>query len=434
MPPELNPTEWNPTASAGLRVLWIARYMPYPADAGAKVYSAKLAESLVAAGARVRFLGFGSRDAVPEEARHIEWLPVPDSRRREWLALFSRLPNGASVDASPGYRRLLEAQLREPWDAIVLDTYAAGWALDRCLAQRFTAAPPPVIVHVSHNHEAAVWRDLSASASGSLLRRLAAWQNAIKVRMLEQRVVRNVDLLTTITDEDRAALTARSGGLSAITLTPGYSGTIAAPRRIDATTPRRVAIVGSFHWVMKQENLRRFVAAADAVFARNDIQLDVIGGVPDRLREELAATARATRFHGFVDDPADYLAQARMAVVPEVIGGGFKLKFLDYLFTRVPIATLAEAAAGLPPALREHMLLRDDLEALTAAIVADMDRFELLNQRQEQAFELARSLYRWPDRGIQLYRTITQIHRRQRVGEDRSAQALKRLSASTTVE
>lgn len=422
-----------------LRVLWIARYMPYPADAGAKVYSAKLAESLAAAGASVRFLGFGDGNAAPPEARHVEWVPVPDTRRSEWAALFSRLPNGAAVDASPGYRRLLEEQLREAWDAIVLDTYAAGWALDRCLAQRFTAQPPPVIVHVSHNHEAAVWRDLSASASGSLARRIVVWLNAIKVRVLEQRVVRHVDLLTTITDEDRAALTGEGKGPQAITLTPGYSGTIAAPRRIDAATPRRVAIVGSFHWVMKQENLRRFVQAADAVFAQNDIQLDIIGGVPERLREELAAGARATRFLGFVDDPVDCLAQARMAVVPEVIGGGFKLKFLDYLFARVPIATLADAAAGLPPPLREHMLLRDDLESLTAGIVADIDRFDLLNRRQEQAFEMARSLYRWHDRGTQLCRAIAQIHRRQRVGEEPSApasptRALKRLSASTPVK
>lgn len=425
MPPESG----NP-----LRILWIARYMPYPADAGAKVYSAKLAESLAAAGASVRFLGFGAAGEVPPEARHIDWVPVTDERRSEWRALFSRLPNGAAVDASPGYRRLLEEQLRESWDAIVLDTYAAGWALDRCLAQRFIAQPPPVLVHVSHNHEAAVWRDLSASSSGSLARRLVVRLNALKMSALEQRVVRNVDLLTTITDEDRAALTRRGGSPHAITLTPGYCGTVAAPRLIDASTPRRVAIVGSFHWVMKQENLRRFVQTADAVFAANDIQLDVIGGVPDRLREELAATARATRFHGFVDDPADHLAQARMAIVPEVIGGGFKLKFLDYLFTRVPIATLADAAAGLPPALRDHMLLCDDLESLTAAIVADIDRFDLLNRRQEQAFELARCLFRWQDRGAQLCRAITHIHCRQHVGEDRSARALKRLSASTPIK
>ena len=86
------------------------------------------------------------------------------------------------------------------------------------------------------------------------------------------------------------------------------------------------------------------VTAADAVFARNDIQLDVIGGVPDKLREELASNSRATRFHGFVDDIAPFFSAARMAVVPEFIGGGFKLKYLDYIFGRVPVASISTAA------------------------------------------------------------------------------------------
>ena len=421
----------GPQGTHALRVLWLARYMPYPADAGAKVYSAKLAEGLAAAGAQIRFTGFGTADAIPAEAQAIEWIPVPDQRRSEVIAVLSRLPNGAAVDASPGYRRLLEEQLRERWDAIVLDTYAAGWALDRCLAYRYAADSAPVIVHVSHNHEAAVWRDLSRASGGSFVRRLAAWQNAIKVRNLERRVVRHVDLLTSITDEDGEALTAGRETPVRITLTPGYSGSVAAPRIIDATTPRRVAIVGSFHWVMKQENLRRFVDAADSVFADNAIQLDVVGDMPAALREELRARTRATVFHGFVDDPASVLSQSRMAVVPEVIGGGFKLKFLDYLFARVPIATLSHAATGVPDSLREHMRVSDDLNALTAGIVADIDRFELLNRRQEQAFELAHLLFRWEDRGTQLFRTITQMRRQQRTQHPISDRALKRLSAST---
>ena len=49
-----------------MKCLWIARYMPYPLDAGAKVYSAKLAEALAAAGCSVTFLGFGAADAAPK--------------------------------------------------------------------------------------------------------------------------------------------------------------------------------------------------------------------------------------------------------------------------------------------------------------------------------------------------------------------------------
>jgi len=404
--------------AAAIKCLWIARNIPYPADTGAKVYSAKLAESLAITGVLVRFLGFGSHDSIPESASAVEWVAVNSARRSEIIALFSRLPNAAAIDATSAYRLLLEEQLREHWDAIVLDNYSAGWALDRCLAYCYSRQPRPVLAHVSHNHEAAAWHCMASQAQTSLPRRIVFWQNAMKVSTLEQRIVRSVDLLSAITEEDCAALLAPLPRSTAvphnITLTPGFAGTIAAPRTIDNNTPRRVAIVGSFHWVMKQENLRRFVESADASFARRGIQLDVIGDMPPELRAELQSRSSATHFHGFVDDPAILLAQARMAIVPELIGGGFKLKFLDYLFARAPIATLAGAAAGLPQSLRGEMLVRDDVESLVAGIVAEIDDFETLNRRQRHAFDLAQTLYRWEDRGRQLNQAIMQLHRHHR--------------------
>src|SRR5437868_5429734 len=120
--PEAIPQQIRSAAQQGIpmKCLWIARYIPYPMDAGAKVYSAKLAESLAGAGAAVRFLGFGSSDAATGDAMSgVEWIAVPDGRRSELLALFSRLPNAAAIDATNAYKALLDQQLREHWDAIV---------------------------------------------------------------------------------------------------------------------------------------------------------------------------------------------------------------------------------------------------------------------------------------------------------------------------
>jgi glycosyltransferase involved in cell wall biosynthesis len=415
------------------RCLWVGRYIPYPADAGAKVYSAKLAEALARSGASVRFMGFGTSDAVPTEARDVQWVCVPNGKRSEIAALFSRLPNAAAIDATQSYRDMLDAQLAERWDAIVLDGYAAGWALDRCLAYSYTTTPRPVLVHVSHNHEAVLWREMASQAQASLPKKLALRHNALKVRTLERRLVRNVDLLSAITDEDRNAMLTGMGAQiapRALTLTPGYAGSRSPPRRIDARTPMRVAIVGSFRWIVKQENLRRFIEVADPAFAKHGIGLDVIGDVPETLRSQLSSHVRATQFRGFVDDPTEALSQARMAVVPEVFGGGFKLKFLDYIFARVPVATLNDAAAGLPSALREQMLSRDDLESLVQAIVAEIDSFDLLNARQQQAFDIAETLYRWSDRGRELRQAIVQIQRDEHAQRHTSNDALNRLSAS----
>lgn len=408
-------------APAGLKCLWISRYVPYPLDGGAKVYSAKLAESLAATGATVRFLGFGDTDAAPEDATGMQWVGVPHGKRNEIAALFSPLPNAAAIDATSAYKSLLDEQLREHWDAIVFDGYGSGWALDRCLAHcTAQRRRRPVLVHVSHNDEESVWLSLSRQARTSLPRRLAFWQNYLKVRALERRVARNVDLLTTITEEDRQSLSSRANSVRSMTLTPGYAGEPARPRVITADTPRRAIVVGSFFWVMKQENLKRFLDLADPIFQRHGIGLDIVGEVPPALLEHFSGRCRATRFHGFVDDMTDLMSQARVAVVPEVIGGGFKLKFLDYFFARVPVATLHQAAAGLPPSLREHTLAGDDLPELVDAIVAHIDRLEQLNRMQQHALDVASAMFRWEDRGAQLGEAIANV-RRERFGAARQA-------------
>lgn len=396
-------------SDAALRCLWIGRNIPYPLNTGANVYSGKLAESLAAAGATVRFAGFGDTSSVPA-ASAVEWLAVPGQRRSQVAGLFSRWPVAAAVDSTAAYRTLLAAQLREEWDAIVLDGYGTGWALPRCLAYRAARRqPPPVLVHVSHNHEETLWRSMAAEAKGALPRRWVLWQNYRKVRALERRMVRHVDMLTGITEEDAAALGAASPGKPRLALTPGHSGWVANTRTIDSATPRRVIIVGSFRWVIKQENLARFAEIADPVFRRNNIELDVVGDVPDELLATLRSRCTATHFHGFVDDIAQLLGRARIAVVPELIGGGFKLKFLDYIFARVPTATLSQAATGLAPQLQRAMICSGDLPALVDDIVRSIDDIDALNDLQTRAFVAAEALFRWQDRGQQLLQAIVNL-------------------------
>lgn len=410
-----------------MRCLWISRHVPYPMNEGLKVYSAKLSEALAHAGAFVRVLGFGDTRAVPKDRAHMEWVSVPGERRGTAAALLNRFPLTAAVDSTDAYRALLDQQLREQWDAIVFDSYGAGWALDRCKAYRASSlGARTILVHVSHNHEEVLWRAMARQADAALPRRLALWQNYYKVRWLERRLLREVDVVSAITTEDEQALRAKGDTL---TLTPGYDGSVAPERVIDATVPRRAVIVGSFHWVVKRENLARFVEHADARFAANGIELVVAGDVPDDLKQTLLANSRATHFQGFVTELGPFLAQARIAIVPELIGGGFKLKFLDYIFGRVPVATVDAAAAGLPQRLREDLITSDDFEGLTSAIIDNIDRLEHLNRIQSAAFEQARTLYRWEDRGLQLQQRIVDLQKARTASPARSSATTAAASA-----
>jgi glycosyltransferase involved in cell wall biosynthesis len=397
-----------------MKCLWIARYIPHPMDAGAKVYSAQLAESVAATGVAVRFLGFGRTQAIPSDTR-IDWVPIAGGKRGRAPALFSTLPVAAAIDATSAYAVELEQQLREEWDAIIFDGYGSGWALDRCIEYRRRAnGRRPLLVHVSHNHEETLWRTMARESSESMPRRFVHWQNYIKVRALERRIARSVDLLTTITDEDADAFRATAARNATVTLTPGHTGWRSGQRVIDARVPRRVILVGSFRWVMKQENLRRFIKIADPLFAEENIELDVVGDVAGNLLDDFLQSCRATRFCGFVDDLAPLMANARMAVVPELIGGGFKLKFLDYIFARVPVATLGQATAGFPPELRAATLARDDLESLVRAIAGHIDNFRELNRMQECAYSAVESSFNWQDRGLWLKQAMARTRQERR--------------------
>jgi len=170
--------------------------------------------------------------------------------------------------------------------------------------------------------------------------------------------------------------------------------------------------MGSFRWVVKQENLARFIEVADPSFARHGIQLDVLGDVPEELLRRLRHRCQATRFHGFVQDVGELFTQARIAVVPEVIGGGFKLKFLDYFFGRVPVATLSHAATGLPPELFAQTLACETLSALVEVIVNNIDCVEKLNRMQDSAFVHSSARFTWQEQSIKLKQAIL----RQRYG------------------
>lgn len=389
-----------------MKGLWIARAQPFPLDTGDRIYSARLLRAVAQAGADISFAGFASTPAgaAPTDWP-VRWRLVDGAPHGTARALLSTLPLVAAAHATPAYRRLVAELARESWDFVVFDQYGLGWAMAPFLRPRADGSRP-VLVHVAHDHEASVYASLVRGFQGSAIKRAGLWQNWLKTRAIERRIARTVDLVTAITPEDAARFQQDAPATASVVLTPGYDGAVSTRTQMPADTPRNVVMVGNYHWVAKSENLRQFVAAADTLFARHGITLHVIGGIPDALAAQLRRSSRATVVHGFVDDVAPHFANARLAIVPEAIGGGFKLKFLDYIFNRVAVATLAHAAAGLPPEIRASMVQSEDLPGLAQAIVDVIGDDARLDALQQRAFVAAQSRYRWIDRGHALLAAV----------------------------
>ena len=178
-------------------------------------------------------------------------------------------------------------------------------------------------------------------------------------------------------------------------------------------TPRLVVIVGAYRWTPKELNLSAFFEATDPILQNAGVGVDVVGEVPDSLRKAWEARVKATRFHGFVENLGEFLAARRMGLVVEQTGGGFKLKTLDYIFNRMPIAAIKGSIAGLPLTPGLDYLSFQSMRELAQGAAAVIDDIARLNSLQQAAYAKCNTGFDWSDRGRTLCNVIRQAVNRQ---------------------
>ena len=392
------------------RCLWVTRIDPEPPDAGDSTYTFRLISSLSRAGARLTVLttqrpGHRTRS---EGTDGIEWVCIPSARNREIggrlavRSLFSRLPNVASQYNTVSFRRALRVQMARDWGAIIVDHIGMGWVGPAVEAYR-RRNPGVVSVFIAHQCEGEVRQSMARNFRGNIARKIGLSIDAAKAVRLEKKLVRHSSLVSAITAEDRRRF---GGSDKTVLLTPGYAGTHVQCCEIEAARPRRALILGNAIWLAKQMNLFEFTAAADELFYEREIELWVVGNFPNHL---LAKNhLRATRFLGFVEDLEPIFRSVRIGLIAERTGGGFKLKSLDYIFNRVPIAAIAGGIAGLPLTPGLDYLSFETMRELAQGVAAAIDDIERLNSLQRAAYAKCRTGFDWNDRGRNLLDAIQQ--------------------------
>ncbi|TWT12963.1 glycosyltransferase [Reyranella sp. CPCC 100927] len=385
------------------RCLWLTLADPEPRYNGQFVYSGGLIDAVAQSGTEVEVLGLSRPDSPGPDGRdpRIIWRLVQHRPLSHWGSLTSPLPHIAYRCRTAEMRRLLDDLLAQDWDGIVFDGLSVGWALTPVQQHYARRRKRPRLIYVSHNHEESL-RAQIAERQGWFLKRQAVRLDALKVSRLERGLVDAVDLVTAITPEDRRLYRVRQPSKPIEVLTPGYEGRRVTGRQITADLPRRAIIVGSYDWIAKRMNLEDFVSVADPLFAARGAELAVIGSAEESFLDRLRKSAVATTFTGTVPDVTGYMDQARIAIVPELSGGGFKLKVLEYVFNRLPIFGLNGSVAGVPLRPDDGIRLFDDHAALARGVLDAMDDIDQLNQIQQRAFVACGDKFDWASRGRQL--------------------------------
>jgi len=303
----------------------------------------------------------------------------------------------------------LNAALEEcDWDAIVLDSISAGWALSDIRRRYRSTGAYPRIVYISHNHESSLRSNLAENRTNYVMRqahRIDAW----KTRHLEASVIKASHLITAITREDGELYRADWPEKRIEVLSPGYSGRSIPERNITSDVPRRAVLVGSFDWVAKRINLEEFLRVADPIFCSQGIELQVVGTGDPAYFDQLQSKLSATTFTGTVDHVEEFIDDARIAVLPERIGGGFKLKLLEYVFNRIPVLGLRGSVAGTPLRDDSSVLLFSNQAELARGVTRMIDNFGRLNQLQNAAYAACRNAFDWSSRGKTLVTALESL-------------------------
>lgn len=385
-----------------MRCLWITRQDPRPADSGELIYSLGLLRALAAQpGLEITVLAHQGHNGHANGDEAITWQlhgQIPSSRIKS-LASFT--PADAYRLGNPVQRKALASLLEQAWDWIIIDQAACAWALQMIPATTKVA-------YLAHNHEASVRKQVAGDRGGSLPMRLALKWDAWKYARMELALARRANLISAITPRDAELFRRDAPGVPVIILPPGYAGAVpdGAARPIAPETPRRVVLAGAFEWLAKKRNLEAFLQAAAVPFQRARIAFQVVGKADPEWFAGLARRYPWASFTANVPSVGPYLDDARIGLIPEALGGGFKLKALDYIFRGLPLASVDAALSGVPVDPQREAIVARDPAGLAEAVAAKIDDLEFLSRAAAGALDACRSSFRWEDRGVTLAQAL----------------------------
>jgi glycosyltransferase involved in cell wall biosynthesis len=395
------------------KILVITSTIPNDLAGGDKLYTYYLFKEL-AQHISVTIVGYKDLHGKVNDSNWVqEIITVPYVNKSKHLSVLSRYPNPIFKNNTRLLRKTLRkiVQNHKDYNVIICDHLRTCWAAEVINTERkkLGLAHIPTIF-IAHNHETLLREQLVACESNLL--KSVFWLDAKKTRWHENKTLSTFDKIIAITADDAKSINAISGAKADV-ITPGYCGLIKDRHLLTQKTNRQAVILGNYYSHNKQLNLMQLVKAAASVFPKAGVKLQIVGAGPASLFAKISQY-QFVDVVGYVESFNKYLENSRVAIIAETIGGGFKLKALDYVFGKIPMAVLKGTMAGLPLQANKDYLEYTTLEALIDGIVQEIDNIEKLNLIASNALAACRHEFSWKDRGNMLYKIVCELTRKGR--------------------
>ncbi|MFI0608401.1 MAG: glycosyltransferase [Anaerolineae bacterium] len=354
-----------------MHILFLSAWHPWPPDNGSRIRVSKLLRALAARHevSLVTFAGEpGSPDAddlvdlgLCQRAVVLNRPAFRSTRLDRWIGMLSPMPSHLFANRSSAMAQAAGSILATtPADLVIASTTA--------VAQMASRLPAPCRVLEEHNFLGRMMRD-QVDAAPTLVDRARAWPTWRKDIAWERRLFRRFNLVTMVSDSDKAAVAAMGCATTRIEVVPNGVDAKACAAVNAQMIPDTVIYPGAVTYDANLDAVTWFAQQVWPLVQRSRPQARfLVTGKTDGVDTAALARTPGLVFTGYLADVRPAVAAAQVCVIPLRQGGGSRLKVLEAMALGVPVLSTSKGIEGLDLQPGQHCLVADEPAAFAAEL------------------------------------------------------------------
>lgn len=248
----------------------------------------------------------------------------------------------------------------------------------------------PIILR-QHNFETLIYERFAATTKNPLAKIIASI-HAKRMLKEETRIIAAHDHVVAITTQDEVMMQRYVPEATYSIIPAGVDVSYFSPQDIKKEEDS-ILWIGGMSWEPNRDAIEFFVKEIlpDVVKEHPQTRFDIVG----EGTEALGIAGSNIQVHGRVADIRGYLEKARILICPLRIGGGMRLKLLDFFAAGKAVVSTHIGAEGNVGEDGIHIILRDDARSFAEGVNLLLRDESLRRKIEHNARELAEVKYSW---------------------------------------
>ena len=229
---------------------------------------------------------------------------------------------------------------------------------------------------------------------GGLINRVVAFEEWLKYRTYEPKMIRIFDKVIVSSPSDQKYLSIEPG--PAVEVIPNGVDRNYFYWYDQARESNSIVFVGQMGYYVNVDSVLNFYNSAFREIQKQipDLHFSIVGADPKKSIRKLAKDP-AVEVTGYVNDIRPYITKAAVFICPMVCGSGIQNKMLHAMAMGTPVVTSSIAIQALQVKDGEHLLVADEPQKFANAVISMMTNKNLRQKIVANAREYIQENHNW---------------------------------------